>query len=114
MTKKNLTRIVLTVVVLGVLVGFSLVNQSRMASAGLAGYSYCGEIALFSFKHPPRGWMTCEGQLLRREYYLTLFELIGNKYGGNGTNTFALPNLAAPVPGMQYCICVEGNYPGPQ
>jgi microcystin-dependent protein len=35
----------------------------------------------------------CDGQLLNISEYGTLFNLIGTTYGGDGTTTFALPNL---------------------
>ncbi|HTW82594.1 MAG TPA: tail fiber protein [Candidatus Sulfotelmatobacter sp.] len=62
------------------------------------GQPYLGEIRLFAGNFAPAGWMTCDGQLLAVADYDTLFDLIGTTYGGDGVNTFALPNLAARVP----------------
>jgi len=59
---------------------------------------YVGEIRMFAGSFAPNGWMTCDGQLLPISQYETLFNLIGTTYGGDGQNTFALPNLAARVP----------------
>lgn len=59
---------------------------------------YVGEIRMFAGNFAPAGWMTCDGQLLAISEYDTLFNLIGTTYGGDGQNTFALPNLAARVP----------------
>lgn len=75
--------------------------------------SYLGTIQLFSFSMVPRGWAACEGQLLSISQYTALFTLIGTTYGGDGKNTFALPNLQgkAPLPTMNYCICLMGIYP---
>jgi len=42
--------------------------------------------------------MTCDGQSLAISEYDTLFNLIGTTYGGDGQNTFNLPNLAGRVP----------------
>lgn len=42
--------------------------------------------------------MLCQGQLLSIAQYSALFSLLGTTYGGNGTTTFALPNLASRVP----------------
>ncbi len=62
------------------------------------GSPYIGEIRMFAGNFAPAGWMTCDGQLLPISEYDTLFNLIGTTYGGDGTSTFALPNLAARVP----------------
>jgi microcystin-dependent protein len=53
---------------------------------------------MFAGSFAPAGWMTCDGQILAISEYDTLFNLIGTTYGGDGQNTFALPNLAARVP----------------
>jgi microcystin-dependent protein len=50
------------------------------------------------FNFAPAGWMFCEGQLLPISEYETLFNLIGTTYGGDGQNTFALPDLRGRVP----------------
>ncbi|QNU67727.1 tail fiber protein [Ruminiclostridium herbifermentans] len=75
-----------------------------------------GGIALFPYNFTPIGWLPCEGQTLYIQQYQALYSLIGNKYGGNGTTTFALPNLkgAEPLPGMKYFIATEGIYPSRQ
>jgi len=41
---------------------------------------------------PPPGWLLCDGSLLLIADYATLFEAIGNTYGGDGRMTLALPN----------------------
>jgi microcystin-dependent protein len=52
-----------------------------------------GEIKTVGFATVPNGWAKCDGQLLNISEYGTLFNLIGTTYGGDGTTTFALPNL---------------------
>jgi microcystin-dependent protein len=52
-----------------------------------------GEIRVFAFGIIPRGWAACNGQLLPLAQNQALFSLLGTYYGGNGINTFALPNL---------------------
>ncbi|WP_298515107.1 phage tail protein [uncultured Kordia sp.] len=52
-----------------------------------------GEIKTVSFAAVPSGWAKCDGQLLNIADYGILFGLIGTTYGGDGTTTFALPNL---------------------
>lgn len=59
---------------------------------------YVGEIRMFAGNFNPAGWMLCQGQLLAISEYDTLFNLIGTTYGGDGQNTFALPDLSSRVP----------------
>lgn len=59
---------------------------------------YVGEIRMFGGNFAPAGWMFCQGQLLPISEYETLFNLIGTTYGGDGQNTFALPNFQGRVP----------------
>lgn len=54
---------------------------------------FLSEIRMFSFNFAPRGWATCDGQLLPINQNQALFALLGTTYGGNGQTTFALPNL---------------------
>ena len=58
---------------------------------------YLGEIRAFGFTFAPRGWATCDGQLLSISQNTALFSLLGTYYGGNGTTNFALPNLQGAV-----------------
>jgi microcystin-dependent protein len=59
---------------------------------------YIGEIRMFAGNFPPNGWMFCEGQQLAIAENDALFTLIGTTYGGDGQETFNLPNLASRVP----------------
>src|ERR1700687_960336 len=59
---------------------------------------YVGEIRMFAGNFNPAGWMFCEGQLLPISEYETLFNLIGTTYGGDGRQTFALPDLRGRTP----------------
>jgi microcystin-dependent protein len=54
---------------------------------------FVGEIRLFPFNFAPTGWAMCEGQILPIAQNTALFSLLGTTYGGNGINTFALPDL---------------------
>lgn len=62
------------------------------------GQPYVGEIRMFGGNFAPAGWMFCAGQLLPISEYETLFNLIGTTYGGDGQETFGLPNLQSRVP----------------
>ena len=59
---------------------------------------YVGEIRMFGGNFAPNGWMFCEGQTLPISENEVLFQLIGTTYGGDGQETFNLPNLASRVP----------------
>lgn len=54
---------------------------------------FIGEIKIFGFNFAPRGYMTCQGQILSIAQNTALFSLLGTMYGGNGQTTFALPDL---------------------
>ena len=58
---------------------------------------FLGEIRVFGFNFPPTGWAQCNGQLLTIAQNTALFTLLGTTYGGNGSTTFALPDLAGAV-----------------
>jgi microcystin-dependent protein len=53
---------------------------------------------MFGGNFAPAGWMFCEGQTLPISENEVLFQLIGTTYGGDGQQTFNLPNLASRVP----------------
>lgn len=59
---------------------------------------YLGEVRIASFKIAPKNWAFCNGQLLPINQNQALFALLSTTYGGNGTTTFALPNLQGSVP----------------
>jgi microcystin-dependent protein len=62
------------------------------------GEPFVGEIRMFAGNFPPNGWMFCEGATLPISENDVLFQLIGTTYGGDGQETFNLPNLASRVP----------------
>jgi microcystin-dependent protein len=59
---------------------------------------YIGEIRMFGGTFAPAGWAFCNGQLLPISENDALFTLIGTTYGGDGQETFALPNLGGRIP----------------
>jgi microcystin-dependent protein len=59
---------------------------------------FVGEIRCFGFNFAPKGWAMCNGQIMAISQNTALFSLLGTTYGGNGTSTFALPNLQSRVP----------------
>jgi len=58
---------------------------------------YLGQLRLVAFNFAPKGYALCNGQLLAINQNQALFSLLGTSYGGNGINTFALPNLQGRV-----------------
>ena len=63
------------------------------------GDNFLGEIRLFPYPNinQVKGWVPCQGQVLSIQQNAALFSLIGVQFGGNGTTTFALPNLCGRV-----------------
>jgi microcystin-dependent protein len=59
---------------------------------------YVGQIISVGFNFAPVGWQLCDGSLLLISQYDVLFNLIGTTYGGNGTTTFAVPDLRGRAP----------------
>lgn len=59
---------------------------------------FVGEIRMFGFNFAPVGWAQCNGQLLPINQNDALFALLGTFYGGDGVQTFGLPNLQSRVP----------------
>lgn len=59
---------------------------------------FVGEVRMFAGTVVPTGWALCDGQLLPISQNTALFSLLGTMYGGNGTSTFALPDLRGRVP----------------
>jgi microcystin-dependent protein len=57
------------------------------------GTPFLGELKLISWNYPPKGWAFCNGQFLPINQNQPLFSLFGTMYGGNGSTTFALPDL---------------------
>lgn len=51
------------------------------------------EIRIFAGNFAPEGWKFCDGSLMSINDNSALFSLIGTTYGGDGQNTFALPDL---------------------
>ncbi len=59
---------------------------------------FVAEIRMFAGNFAPKGWATCDGQLLPISQNTALFSLLGTFYGGDGKSTFGLPNLQGSVP----------------
>lgn len=73
---------------------------------------YIGEIRMVGHNFATVGWLFCDGSLLPISQYEPLFVLIGTTYGGDGVNTFALPDLRGRVPMHQSNTVVMGQQSG--
>jgi microcystin-dependent protein len=62
------------------------------------GEPFVGEIRIFAGTFAPAGWAMCAGQLMPISQNDTLFNLIGTTYGGDGEETFAVPNIQSRLP----------------
>jgi len=54
---------------------------------------FLGEIMIAPYSYEPRDWAFCDGRLLPIDQYRALYELLGTRFGGNGVDNFALPDL---------------------
>lgn len=59
---------------------------------------FLGEIRMVGFNYAPNGWALCNGQLMPINQYTALFSLLGTAFGGDGRQSFGLPNLQSRVP----------------
>ena len=59
---------------------------------------FLGEVRLFGFGFAPKNWALCNGQLMGINQNQALFSLLMTTYGGDGRNTFGLPNMQGRVP----------------
>ena len=59
---------------------------------------FLGMIILVPYNFAPLGWAFCNGQLMSISQNTALFALIGTTFGGNGIQTFGLPDLRSRVP----------------
>lgn len=62
------------------------------------GDPFVGEIQMFGFNFPPYGYVLCDGQLMAISQNTALFSLLGTTYGGDGQQTFGIPNLQSRFP----------------
>jgi hypothetical protein len=100
----------------GVVANFEVANDPRfgtnttMAKQGVGATCTLGEVALYA--GVVANGIPAEGQLLPISQFIPLFSLLGTTYGGDGVNTFALPDLRAVAPnGLTYAICYLGVFP---
>jgi microcystin-dependent protein len=59
---------------------------------------YLGMVTTFAFNFAPVGFATCNGQILQIQQNSALYSLLGIAFGGNGAQTFGLPDLQGRAP----------------
>jgi len=59
---------------------------------------FIGQVMLFAGDYEPEGWMRCDGRQLSIMQHPTLYSILGTIYGGDGSSTFALPDLRGRSP----------------
>jgi microcystin-dependent protein len=79
-------------------VNFIISPYGIFPSQNSATTPYVGEIYMMGCNFAVQGFFLCDGSLLPISQYDVLFELIGTTYGGDGQNTFALPDLRSRAP----------------
>ena len=78
---------------------------------------FIGTIQPFAFNFAPQGWALCAGQTLSISQNQALFALITTTYGGDGVQTFKLPDLQGRLPigqgsGVGLTTRVAGEFSG--
>ncbi|BBB69113.1 microcystin dependent MdpB family protein [Undibacterium sp. YM2] len=74
--------------------------------------AFMGTVLAVGFNYPPRGWLFCNGQTVPISQNSAMFALLGTMYGGDGQNTFGIPDLRGRVvvgsqaqgPGLQNVV----------
>lgn len=75
------------------LIGASALALAASLMAAPAQAQFIGQIKAFAFDFCPLGWVAADGRTLPISQYEPLFSLYGTQYGGDGTTSFAVPNL---------------------
>src|SRR3954471_5485480 len=73
-------------------------RRARRRRGEPMGQPFVGEIRMFGGNFAPAGWAFCSGQLMPISENDTLFTLIGTTYGGDGQETFGIPDLQGRLP----------------
>ena len=71
---------------------------TEFEGAQLMSEPFLAEVRIYGFNFNPRGWATCDGQILPIAQNQSLYSLLGTTFGGDGRTTFALPELRGRSP----------------
>lgn len=73
---------------------------------------YLGEIRTYSFSFAPPHFVPCDGRLLNVYEYELLYSLLETTFGGDGVETFGVPNIPPMSEnGPYFYICWAGTFP---
>jgi microcystin-dependent protein len=78
--------------------GFALLGGSAVSVQAAGDSEFIGSISYVGFNFAPRAYAKCDGQLLAISSNAALFSLLGTTFGGDGRNTFGLPDMRGRVP----------------
>lgn len=70
---------------------------------------YLGQIMMAGFNFAPKYFAQCSGQIMPVNQNQALFSLLGTQFGGNGINTFGLPDMRGRTP-VAAGPSVDGNW----
>jgi microcystin-dependent protein len=76
----------------------ALGDDANFATTITNALSPIGSVTAYALATPPAGWLLCDGSIYSASAYPTLSVGLGSTYGGNGTTTFAVPNLKGRMP----------------
>jgi microcystin-dependent protein len=76
----------------------ALGDDANFATTITNALSPVGSVTAYALSTPPAGWLLCDGTIHNISSYPTLGAGLGSTYGGNGTTTFAVPNLKGRIP----------------
>jgi microcystin-dependent protein len=99
-------------VAIGLAMGASLSTRPAVAQEVLL-----GQIIMVATNYCPSGMVEADGRILPIASNMALFSLLGTTYGGNGTTTFAVPDLRGVITSagsgasIRFCIATVGVYP---
>ena len=69
-----------------------------------------GEVIFFAGSFAPKGWAFCQGQNMPINQNMSLFSLLGDRFGGDGRTYFCLPKIEDQN-GCRAIIAVDGLFP---
>lgn len=87
--------------------------QPALHDADSSGDQLLGSLLLNPYGFVPKHYAACQGQILPVQSNPALFSLLGAQFGGDGQNTFGLPDMRKhnPIKHLSYAIATQGIYP---
>ena len=95
---------------MGYYIAIDGIFPSRDESIYGVGPSVLGEVRLFPYQFTPPGFLAANGQEVSRSAYSDLYQMIGTTYGGDGINSFKLPNLPKLDNNINYAVSTDPTH----